>query len=166
MRGDDRGSTPLFPTRPACCRLTRRVTKLPVWRSAGASLSSTSSATPSTRSPTSGSSCGSSASRTSSPTSCPACPRSTSRGWSSIRECRPRSRHTLRGAGHNSSVSSVFIYFRQEAQDAFPDQRWPCDRRDLLPDVSVSRLHGDRLLRRYIQRTGQGESAAITLLSQ
>ena len=52
---------------------------------------------------------------------------------------------------------------RQEAQDAVTDQRRPCDRRDLLSDVSLAGLHGDCVLCRHFQRTGQGESALIDL---
>lgn len=54
-------------------------------------------------------------------------------------------------------MTSILLFHWQEAQDVVADQGWPRDRWDLLPDVSVTGLYRDRLLRCHVQRTGQGE---------
>lgn len=97
-----------------------------------------------------------------SPISCPACPRNISHGWSLIRKCTQTLSSSITsrvGAVVEAHSNDLFECFSQEAQDTVADQGWSCDRRDLLPNVSLTGLYRNRLLCCHLQWTGQGESA-------
>lgn len=67
---------------------------------------------------------------------------------------------------HRTSSEARSLVWRlqlsQEAQDACPHQRWPRHWWCLFQDVSHSGLHGDRLLRRHVQRASEGTKWLFT----
>lgn len=107
--GDPGSSLPALVPRRACCRPTPPGMRLLAWKSAEASLSSTSSATRSHPRPIGGCCCGWWGYRMSSPTSCRECPRSILPASSSTRRSLGEPRPPPTAPWASSSIPGEFL---------------------------------------------------------